>query len=263
MPELPDVEGFRKYFNETALNKKIIKTELISPEMLRKGSPKDLVKYTEGEKFISSLRHGKYFFAGLSSNKYLMLHFGMTGYLIYYKLPEDAGGHIRLQFKLDDGFYLAYDNLRKFGAILLIDDPAEYIKEKELGPDPINDGLTYNKFRERVDSKSGNIKAVLMDQSVLAGIGNLYSDEILYQAGVHPSKLFSSIKEDGKKEVYKKMMSVLKAAVKKDGDHSALPGKYLLNHRSDGEKCPICGGKIVHKTIAGRTAYFCNSHQKK
>jgi formamidopyrimidine-DNA glycosylase len=262
MPELPDVEGFRKYFEETALNSKIVETDLSARKMLKEIDPEEFRKYTEGYKFISTARHGKYLFAGLNNKKYLMLHFGMTGYLVYYREEEDAPKHIRLQFKLSNGFYIAYDNLRKFGAIMLIDDIEEFISKKDLGVDPITSNLTYSGFKKLTEGRSGSIKSLFMDQSVLAGIGNIYSDEIAYQAGVHPSASFSSMDEEEKKALYKKMMNILNAAIKKDGELSALPDKYLLNHRNDGDKCPVCGGKITHKTIAGRTSYFCKTHQK-
>jgi formamidopyrimidine-DNA glycosylase len=262
MPELPDVEGFRKYFEQTALNKKIVETDLSAPKMLKEIDPDDFIKNTEGYKFTSTFRHGKYMFAGLNNKKYLMLHFGMTGYLVYYKDEEDASGHIRLQFKLSNGFYIAYDNLRKFGSIMLIDNIEKFLKEKDLGTDPINANLSFTAFKKLTEGKSGTVKSLLMDQSVFSGIGNVYSDEITYQAGIKPSASFSSLDEEKMKLLYKKMTSILKAAVKKDGDYKELPEYYLLNHRKEGEKCPVCGGKITHSTVAGRTSYFCRSHQK-
>jgi formamidopyrimidine-DNA glycosylase len=261
MPELPEVERFRRYFEESAINKKIVETDLSAPKMLKGSSPDELKKFTEGYKFTSALSHGKYFFAGLSSRKYLMLHFGMTGYLHYYKLPEDASRHIRLQFRFLDGFYVAYDNQRKFGQIMLIDNIEEFITSRDLGPDPIKDNITYKKFIEIAGNRPGTVKSILMDQSLLSGIGNLYSDEIAFQANVHPSASFKSLTDEKKKEIYRKMISVLKTVVKKDGQWELLP-EYLLNHRDDEDKCPLCGGEITHKTIAGRTSYFCKSHQK-
>jgi formamidopyrimidine-DNA glycosylase len=262
MPELPEVEGFRKYFDETSLNKKIVETDLPAPKMLKESSPSDLEKYTVGYKFISSMRHGKYFFAGLSSKKFLMLHFGMTGYLISYKDPAEASKHIRLQFKFSDGTYLAYDNLRRFGQIMLVDNVDEFIKKKRLGPDPLKDKMTFKDFKVLIEKKSGTIKSILMDQSVLSGIGNLYSDEIAYHTGVHPSISIQKISEDKLKELYKNMITVLRKASDNEGERDQMPGKYLVNHRIEGEKCPVCGGTIIHKTIAGRTSYFCKSHQK-
>lgn len=263
MPELPDVESFRKYFEETSLNKKITDVDLSAAKMLKGSTPDDLTNAAVGYKFISALSHGKYMFAELSSKKFLMLHYGMTGYLLYYKIPEDASSHIRLQFKFSDGSFIAYDNARRFGSIMLIDDVEKFIKEKGLGPDPLKNNLTEKQFLAIVDGKSGTVKSVLMDQSLLCGIGNLYSDEIAFQAGVLPSASFSSLKQDKVKEIYKKMISILKTAVKKEGVHSELPDKYLVNHRKEEDKCPLCGGKITHRTIAGRTSYFCKSHQKK
>jgi formamidopyrimidine-DNA glycosylase len=263
MPELPDVEGFRKYFDQTALNKKIVETDLSAPKMLKGLDPEDFIQQTEGHKFTSTYRHGKYMFASLNNSRHLMLHFGMTGYLQYYKNEEEASSHIRLQFRLSNGFYIAYDNLRRFGAIMLLDNIEDFIEQKALGADPVNENLTFTRFRKLTEGKAGTLKSLLMDQSVLAGIGNIYSDEIAYQAGIHPAANFSSLSEEKKKMIHAKMMSILKTAVKKDGEFSNLPKSYLLNHRKDGEECTICGGKILHKTIAGRTSYYCGSHQKK
>jgi formamidopyrimidine-DNA glycosylase len=262
MPELPDVEGFRRYFEQTALNKKIVETDLSAPKMLKEIDPEDFVIHTEGYKFISASRHGKYLFAGLNNGKYLMLHFGMTGYLVYFKDEEEASSYIYLKFKLSNGFYIAYDNRRKFGAIMLLDNMEEFISSKGLGTDPLKGKFTLSDYLKLTEGKTGSLKSLLMDQSVIAGIGNLYSDEIAYQAGIHPSASFSTLNADKKKLIYRKMMSILKAAVKKDGELSALPDKYLLNHRKEGDKCPICGGNIIHKTIAGRTSYFCKNHQR-
>jgi formamidopyrimidine-DNA glycosylase len=263
MPELPDVEGFRKYFESTSLNKKISAIDLSAPKMLKKSTPEELTRYTVNYKFTSASTHGKYFFAALSSKKILMLHFGMTGFLVYFKDPEQASSGIRLQFKFSNGFHLGYDNRRKFGMIMLIDDVDSFLKEKKLGPDPIKNKLTFSEFDKITSKKSGTIKSILMDQSVLSGIGNLYSDEIAYRSEIHPSASFKSLSADERKKLYNNMMTILKSAVKKNGERSLLPENYLLNHREEGEKCPICGGKITHKTIAGRTSYFCRSHQKK
>lgn len=263
MPELPEVENFRKYFEENSLNKKIVRTEVNAPEMLKGTELSDIIKFTEGYKFVSSMRHGKYFFAQLSSGKFLVLHFGMTGYFIYYRLPEESTPFIRLQFKFSDGSYLAYDNMRKFGLMALTDNPEEYIRNKKLGIDPLNTKLTPDNFVKIVKSKTGTMKSILMDQSIFAGIGNLYSDEIVFQAGIHPSASLNSISLQKKKDIYKKMMSVLRTAVKRGEDIESMPRKYLIRFRKDGSKCPLCGGKITHKTIAGRTSYFCSRHQKK
>ncbi len=263
MPELPEVENFRKYFEETSLNKKISEVKLYAPEMLKECSIPGFIKHTRGYEFITAERHGKYFFAGISSKKYLVLHFGMTGSFNYYKLPEDSTRHIRLEFKFSSGFNIAYDNMRKFGLISLTDDPAVFIKKKKLGTDPIKSDLTYDNFKSVTNSKRGTAKSLLMDQSVFSGLGNLYSDEALFHAGVHPSSSFESLPERKKKNIYLEMMSVLKTALKSEWENGELPRNYLFNHRSEGSECPLCGGKITHRTIAGRTSYFCPSHQKR
>lgn len=261
MPELPDVEIFRKYFDETSLNKKITDVELPAPKMLKGMSPGEFAENIIGKKFTSSYRHGKYLF-GLLNNKFtLVLHFGMTGYLLYFKNGEERSKHIRLSFTFSDGSHLAYDNQRKFGSIHLIGNIEEFIKEKDLGPDPISGKMTAKDFTSLLEKKKGAVKPVLMDQSVIAGIGNVYADEILFQTSIHPLREVNKISADEMKSIYSSMMKIFKIAINKEAERDAFSDSYLLRHRKKKAECPKCGGVIEAKTIGGRTTYFCNSHQ--
>lgn len=262
MPELPDVEVYRRYFDETSLNKKITGVEVQSPKMLRDISPADFNEQLTGKKFTSSYRHGKYFFGIVNSKLAVAMHFGMTGYLLYYKLEEERSKHIRLEFTFTDGSYLAYDNQRKFGSIHLVENIKDFIREKELGPDPLEDKLTRKEFQELLEKKKGAVKPVLMDQSVIAGIGNVYADEILFQTSVHPLREVNALSSDDLKSMYSSMMNIFKRAIDKEAERDAFSEQYLLRHRKKKETCPKCGGQIQAKTIGGRTTYFCPGHQK-
>ncbi|MEO8399624.1 MAG: DNA-formamidopyrimidine glycosylase [Ignavibacteriaceae bacterium] len=263
MPELPEVESFRKYFHSNALNKKIKNAEVESSKMLGKISSKSLQKNLKGSNFKSTKRHGKNLFAELNNNKWLLLHFGMSGFLKYYKNKSEAPKHIRLLIDFENGWHLAFDDLRKFGKIDLVDDADGYIKKKKLGADPIEDKISFKKFYELLQNKKGTIKSILLNQQIIAGIGNLYSDEILFQAGIHPGLSIKKIKENEFKNIYNKMNSVLKKAISVKADENKFPKSYLFVHRKTGDDCPKCSGEIDKKTIAGRTSYFCKKHQKK
>jgi formamidopyrimidine-DNA glycosylase len=263
MPELPDVEYFRKYMNSTSLNKKIVGVEVKNSKIIGRISPAALKKQLMGNKLKITKRLGKNLFAGLSNKKWLTMHFGMTGYLKYYKNNQDAPRHVRLLINFDNGYHLAYDCMRMLGKVDLVDDLPGFIKSKKLGVDPIEDKLSFKEFSGLFKSKNGSIKTGLMNQSILAGIGNIYADEILFQSYIHPVSNIERLSEDDLKKIYQKMNTVLKRAISVNADHEELPTNYLLTHRKAGEDCPKCGGKIKKHTIGGRSSYFCSKHQKK
>jgi formamidopyrimidine-DNA glycosylase len=263
MPELPDVESFRKYFLSTAMNKKIKNVNIMSTKILGSISSRSLQKYLKGSKFISNKRHGKNLFAGMNNNKWLLLHFGMTGFLKYYKNEDEKPDYTRLLINFENGYHLAFDNVRKLGKIDVINDIDEYIEKKKLGPDPLEDNLSFEDFYDILKDRKGSIKSTLMNQKVIAGIGNIYSDEILFQSGIHPASSVNGLNENNLKNIYKKMVSVLGKAVAVNADADKFPRTYLLPHREGGNSCPKCSGKIVKKMIGGRSSYLCNKHQKK
>ena len=263
MPELPEVESYRKYLNSTSLHKRIKDFEIKNSKIIGKVKPAVLKKALNGSKLEVTKRHGKNLFAGLSNKKWLTMHFGMTGDLKYYKNNEEAPGHVRLLINFNNGYHLAYDSMRMLGRIDLVDDLHKYIKNKRLGIDPVEDNLSFEKFYEIFKNRSCSIKTGLMNQSILAGIGNIYADEILFQVGIHPDSLIKKLKENDLKNLYRKMKSVLKKAISVNADYDKMPKNYLLNHRKPGKDCPKCSGKIKRITIGGRSSYFCNEHQKK
>ncbi len=261
MPELPDVEIFRQYFNRTSLHKKIINTEVKSNNMLGEVSSKSLQQRLTNQKFTETKRHGKYLFAKLDNNYWLILHFGMTGFLNYYKNADSASNHERLLIHFNNKYKLAYDCQRKLGLIDSIKDLQKFIDKKELGIDPLYKNFTKKKFFEILESKKGSIKTALMDQKFIAGIGNIYSDEILYQTGIYPGRSISKLSKKNKNEVYNSLKKIISKAIDIKVDDNKFPKSYLLNHRKAGEKCPKCSGKIKKETIGGRSAYYCSKHQ--
>jgi formamidopyrimidine-DNA glycosylase len=263
MPELPEVESLKEYMNSTSLHKKIKEVDVLNKKILTKISPTSLKRNLIGNKFKSTKRHGKNMFTQLSNKKWLTMHFGMTGQLKYFKNKKETPEHTRLLIKFNNGYNLAYDCMRMLGKVGLIDDISEYIKKKKLGLDPIGDKLSFRNFYELFDGRTGTIKSALMNQSILAGIGNIYSDEILFQAGIHPSLNVKKLREDDLKTIYQKINTILKKAISVKMDSEKFPKSYLLNNRKPGTDCSKCNGKIMKETIGGRSSYFCNKHQKK
>ncbi|MFZ0452266.1 MAG: DNA-formamidopyrimidine glycosylase [Ignavibacteriaceae bacterium] len=262
MPELPEVETYRKYLDSTSLHKKIHSIEVTNAKILGKTSSASFKKTLKGTKLKSTKRHGKHLFVELSNRKWITMHFGMTGFLKYYKNNDEAPGHIRILFNFNNGFHLAYNCTRMLGKVDIIDNVEAYLEKKKLGIDPLEGKISVKDFYKLFKNRSGSIKAALMNQNILAGIGNIYSDEILFQAGIHPVSNLKRLKEDDLKIIYQKMNMVLKKAVSVNADFEKLPETYLSENRKKDENCPKCSGKIVKKTIGGRSSYFCSKHQK-
>ena len=262
MPELPEVEIFRKYLNRTSLNRRIQSVNIYANEMLKEVSSLSLQKNLKNSRFIKTNRHAKYLFAYTDHHKILVLHFGMTGSLKYYRNDEAKPGHIRMVINFSNGYHLAYDCTRKLGKIFLINDEQKFVAKKNLGPDPFSDKFTLPKFREMLSDKKGTIKSALMDQSAVSGIGNIYSDEILFNSNIHPASKTELLNDDQIKKIYQMIKKVLNKSIEAGTDIQKMPVKYLLMNRMEGNNCLRCPGKIRKKTIGGRSSYFCDRHQK-
>ncbi|HSP87145.1 MAG TPA: DNA-formamidopyrimidine glycosylase family protein, partial [Ignavibacteriaceae bacterium] len=258
-----EVESFCKYMESTSLNKKISSVEVQSKTVLTKNlSPGLLQAKLKSCRFLSVKGYGKYLFAESNKGDFLVMHFGMTGYLNYYKDFDEATRFIRMQINFENGYHLAYDDGRKLGRIYLADDFIQFIKKKRLGVDPIREKINYSRFKEILIGKKGSVKTLLMNQAVLAGIGNIYSDEILFQSNIHPNSLINKIKEKDLKEIFKKMKEILNKAIKVNSDWEKISDKFLIHYRRPGKDCPVCSGKIKRSTIGGRSSYYCNKHQR-
>jgi formamidopyrimidine-DNA glycosylase len=264
MPELPDVEIFKQYLDATSLHQTIEKVDIKEKDMLVGISAKNLKRRLEDNWFISSQRHGKYLFAGLDRNGWLLLHFGMTGFLKYFKNPEKKPSHDQLCIGFANGYHLAYVCRRKLGEIGLVNSPAEFIKEKNLGPDAMDPDLNLDSFKKVLSRSRGTIKAALMNQNMIAGVGNIYTDEILFQTGVHPQSKTSALKEDTVEALFQVMREdVLPTAIERLAEPSRFPERYLIPRREKGAHCPQCSNVLQQVKVSGRTTYLCPKCQRK
>lgn len=261
MPELPDVEVFRKYIESKAMNQEISGVDVNTKRILKNVTSKKLASALPGLSFTGTKRHGKYLFLDTGDGFSVMLHFGMTGDVRYLTDGDKTGKHDRVVFHFDNGKALAYSNVRLLGAVSLVKDIGTFLGEKEAGPDALD--YSNDQFKEAVGSRKSMIKTALMDQSVIAGLGNVYTDEILYQSRIHPEKKASGLSEKEKNALFNNMRKVLKKAIEKDTDVSRLPRTYLLPRRKEGAECPSCSGKIEKKYVSGRPTYYCPRCQGK
>lgn len=263
MPELPEVETYRSYLAHRALHKRIIEMEadFESYGRIFEASRSELASLEE-ESFEKALRHGKYCLLEATNERVLVLHFGMTGGVKYYNYREEASDpeHSAMVFTFFDDHKLAITSVRKFGKVIFAESRGEFIERQGLGPDALS--LDREGFVGIMRAKRGGIKSALMDQRTIAGIGNIYSDEILYHAGIRPDEKLNDLSEEDLETLYEKMIFVLNTAVENDADSGKMPENYLIRRRGEGALCGICGGKIKNVKIGGRSAYFCPRHQK-
>ncbi|MAM39838.1 MAG: DNA-formamidopyrimidine glycosylase [Erythrobacter sp.] len=260
MPELPENEAQRLVLERECLNRTIEAVEL-----------GDNVSYIElpgdnerarliGHQFTETRRHGKNIFAGSKTGPWMTVHLGMTGRLIPYDAPDDPPDHTKLLIHFKGDRRLAFRCPRKLGHVRVIDDPDSYIKQEELGPDALS--IIEDQFVETFGKTRSAIKAALLKQDKMAGVGNLWSDETLFQSGFHPEVRADQLGKEQLTKIFDIMQTVLESVVKVEAHYKDLPDDWLIRHRKDGAECRRCGGTIRNKKVGGRTAYFCEKHQK-
>jgi len=266
MPELPEVETIRRELEENILGKKIIEVYVNNPRVIRQPSVEKFKKGLSGVTIKNILRKGKVLILELSSNNSLIIHLKMTGQLIY---PGD-GKRSRVSFRLSDGKILDFNDQRLFGELRLLSDWRNLKFIKELGPEPFE--LTAEQFKKMLGSKKTKIKPLLMDQTFISGIGNLYASECLFRAKIHPLRSANSLSEKEKQLLFEEIKNVLTEAIRYGGSSvdnyvrlSGEKGNYVRYHQvydREKEPCCICNSPIKKIVIAGRGTYFCGRCQK-
>jgi len=260
MPEAPDVEIFTKYFNKNAYNKKIISVYVIKPKFLYDINENELKNWLKGQTFDIARRYGKNLIIRIKKDSFLVMHFGMTGSLQYFKSTQDIPEYSCVIFELDDNHKLSYINRRLIGKIFKISSFEEWLKNENLGPDVLS--INYNIFKNIFETSKGAIKNILMDQKKIAGIGNIYSDEILYQSHISPTRKCEELTLKEIEDIYAKTKLILETAVKKEAMDEAMPNNFLLPHRNSDKKCPKGHGNLKILKLGQRTSYYCEKCQK-
>jgi formamidopyrimidine-DNA glycosylase len=261
MPELPDVEISKRYFDATSLHQRIDDVDVRNAYILKETSARELGRGLKGRSFESSRRHGKHLFVRADGELWLRLHFGMTGSLQYFKNDEQAPRHARVLFVFANNHRLAFDDQRKFGQIGLLKDVDEFLKKRALGPDALD--LDLGTFRKILGKRRGAVKSILLNQRLIAGIGNIYADEILFRARVHPATEISRLNGKALAKLFRATRYILERAIAAKADVNQMPKSWLLPHRGKGGKCPRCKRELKSGKIGGRTAWFCAHCQKR
>ena len=265
MPELPDVQLFCERAREGALDRTVETVSVRPAGMLENSSESSVRDALLGHRLTAVRRHGKHLFlrSGEARHRWLRLHFGMTGALEILEEGDDEPEHTRLRLDFRGGRRMAYVCPRTFGEIGLVDSPEDFVASRGLGPDPWEDDVGAGRFRDLLEGRRGMIKTALLDQELLAGLGHVYVDEILFQAGLHPEREVEALSADELPDIHERMTGVLATAVERHARLDALPEDWLLPRRDDGATCPRCDGTIRRSEVGGRATYACDAHQER
>jgi formamidopyrimidine-DNA glycosylase len=261
MPELPEVETIKNELLPHILGREITAITLLWEGIVKQASAEEFCSRVIGQKIAGLTRRGKYLLFSLSSDEILVIHLKMTGSLL---LGSDDR-FVRAIIHLGDGTRLYFRDPRKFGAMWLTRD-GNAVTDK-LGPEPLEAGFTPEVLARRLHNRAAPIKPVLIDQSVIAGIGNMYADEALFDARIHPLKPAGSLSGDEIKRLHSAIKQVLWSAIGNKGasvQNYFRPGGELGTAHFEfrvahgrGKKCPNCGTPIQRITVRNRGTYFC------
>jgi formamidopyrimidine-DNA glycosylase len=253
MPELPDVEGFRRAFTNGAAGRRIERVELLDRSLLRGGRAKTV----EGKRFEDPLRHGKWLIAPAGKSEILM-HFGMTGALEWARRRTVRHVHDRIVFVCRGG-ELRYRNMRKFGGVWIVAAGRRERVTGALGPDATE--VDRERFDELLAGRRGGLKAALMDQRLIAGLGNLMVDEIAWRARIDPRTPLARLSERRRERLFEAMEGVVRESIP-TGRVPDFEG-WLTRARIARERaCPRCGRRLRIETVAGRTTAWCPRCQR-
>lgn len=302
MPELPEVQTIVDDLNKKIIGRKIVGVWFDASKIIKKPKPSDLEKQIKGLKIVEIKRRGKNILiylekcqaSGIKCRMFLLLvHQKLTGHLLYGKwrvekvnrssftvrslirglLEEKVNNYIHLIFYLDNDWQLALSDLRKFAKVMFgKKEEIENLPDlKKLGFEPMDKNFNFEKFKNLISKKSGKTKQILMNQKIIAGIGNIYSDEILWKAKIHPFKPANKLTSAELKRIFSAMKEILKKAVNLRGtsisdyrDTGGKSGKYgeiRKTYQREGKPCFRCKVSIKRVKMGGRSAYYCSKCQ--
>jgi formamidopyrimidine-DNA glycosylase len=290
MPELPEVETIRRQLEPVVVGKKITAARVLDERWARPAQPREVEDAITGRVVESVGRRGKYLILGLEGRRALVMHLRMTGNLLMR--PEGLDGdaalglmdarfgaprlyeshpearHLRAAFELDDGSELWFTDARRFGHGLVLDGAEldDYLSAR-LGVEPLTGELTGETLAVMAAGRTAPLKSFLLDQSGVAGIGNIYADEALHRASLHPLSPAGSMRAEHCEALVEGIIGALETALAlggssiddyrdSRGEKGSMQDEFLV-HTREGEECPRCGGKIRRIVVGGRSTYFC------
>jgi formamidopyrimidine-DNA glycosylase len=266
VPELPEVETVRRSIAPLIVGRRVINAEFRCRRILRGGDPDAMAAALAGRRVKAVSRRGKFLFIEFQGGPLLLVHLGMTGKLL---VGADPGKHTHAIFTLDRGGALLYDDSRQFGCLELHEGVPQRVER--LGPEPLE--IPANEFAARLRRRKTRLKALLLDQTFVRGIGNIYADEALFRAGIHPLAIAARLRKDRVARLHGAIRAVLAEAIEAGGssisdyvDAEGRKGLFQISHRvyqRTGEPCVACKSPIRRILVAQRGTHFCPRCQKR
>jgi formamidopyrimidine-DNA glycosylase len=272
MPELPEVETLARDLQRLLRGAEFKAVTLYWSRSVAMPAPDELVQGLPGQRVLDVSRRGKFLQLSLSGPSYLLIHLRMSGHLQVEANTDPLSPYARVVFDLTDGRRLVFSDPRKFGRLYWLTQPDLVLGT--LGPEPLADDLTLDTFRSLLATRKGALKPLLLNQALLAGLGNIYTDEALFRAGLHPLRKANSLTPDESERLYAAIRDVLQQAIDNRGttladaryrDAEGRPGHNRDNlrvYRHAGEPCACCGAPIERTVVGGRGTHFCPHCQK-
>ncbi len=277
MPELPEVESLRRILVRTAVGRTIVSVR-IGEKRLRRRVTQDFSATVEGRRIVKLSRRAKYLIIELDGDHVILVHLGMSGSLTHRHRGFDAGDfdprHDHLEFSLDDASQLVYNDPRRFGMVLLVERAAlaSTAELKGLGPEPLSRAFNANYLGDKARGRTGAIKNLIMDQRIVAGIGNIYASEILFRAGVRPTRRAGRVTRSEIEKIAAAVPVILRAAIGGNGttfrsyrDSRGQPGRFATRLRvygREGEPCYTCSTPIRNVIVGQRASFYCPKCQR-
>ena len=266
MPELPEVETVKNELLPHVIDRRIVGVTLIWEGIVKEPSVEEFRSRIIGQEITDITRRGKYLVIGLSSEDFLVIHLKMSGSLIVSPDSLEPPRFVRAVIHLDNDTSVFFRDPRKFGVIRLVKDTS-FIEDK-LGPEPLEESFTPQVLAGRLANRTAPIKALLLDQKVIAGIGNMYADEALYAAGINPWKPGGSLTPQETEHLHHEIRRILWAAIENkgasvdtyfrpNGSEGSAHYEFKVAHGLGGKTCSVCGGPIERVVIRNRGTYYC------
>jgi formamidopyrimidine-DNA glycosylase len=270
VPELPEVETTINDLRPRVVGKKIREVKVLAPGTIAEPSPDQFRQGLSGRTIIDLSRRGKHLVFQLDNGEFLIVHMRMTGSLLLRPAAEPPEKAIRVIVIFEDRTAMHFRDMRRFGKMWLVKDKNSVVGK--LGPEPLEPEFTPEALGKILDNRKIVIKGLLLDQKLIAGIGNMYADEALYEARLHPLRPANSLKKAEVLRLHAAIQKVLLQGIRNKGASTETylrPGgtkgeahlEFQVAHRK-GQECPVCGGPIERITVQQRGAFFCPGCQK-
>jgi formamidopyrimidine-DNA glycosylase len=273
VPELPEVETIRRGLEPLVVGRRIERAAIRDPRLTRPFDPDDVARQIQGERITGLGRRGKYLVVRFESGRFLLIHLRMTGnFRVAGSDPAD-GPHDRAVLRLDNGSDVIYRDIRRFGTWLLV-EPQElepYLAER-VGDEPLDEAFHAAALATRLAGRRAPIKSALLDQRTVAGMGNIYADEALWRARIHPLRPAGELERDELRRLHRALRDALRMGIARqgatlsnyatpDGASGRMQEEFKVYGR-EGEPCPRCGTPIEKIRAAGRGTHYCPNCQR-